>query len=1371
MDKNKEVEVLENATVAYIDTDVVEINIEHEAKNIYIEQSEIDIEIVDENVIEIDIEEAFPFTARGILDTTFKDKDVLIDGGIVNSVNNEVISMQEVLETCAALGGAENVSHGTLYGTEQPNCHPISAIEGLENELIEIKALKTVYSNGKGLAQYYKWYEIPTNSIGYFVTKLSDNTIKIIDNKNEDIFGVVAETAGFIGGQDNASRGADYGLVICAGEALVRCESDVEIGDYVTTNDGGEAKKSKCNYGYKVSAIENVHDIKYATISLNISANQMDILGTDIEDLGFRMGSAEKNITSAINVANKAYNLASGLGDIGSLNASTVEKAEQALDKAETALDTANGLNSQIQGAITTATQAKTLANKAVASAESIKTEAIGAANQALSEVETLKEEMTPLSEWDDGKGNSSFAGFVARANEDSAVLTDMVMWQGSTNESVALLEKKADENGAYIQGFVANIDKYSYGKYSQANRFTYEEALNILELGVVYVPSVTHPETYEKSEKYDAITYDFKKGYYYTWSTSTDAQGATIITWVESATPSVAFSGEYTIGNHHMPYWVAEADVTDDGIAYEKDCLYKLVDNTWVKVATLKGNLGSVTTSLLKQTSSSIETAITDVNNNYAGTKTWVENNQAAIQDVVSWHGDNGDSLVTFMQEAGDKFASATQIAQVKDKNGNVTSASIVTAVNNDKSGITLNADHINFEGFVSFANKSDVKEVQNASVYDVKVEYALSDSETVAPTDGWAITAPEWQENMYMWQKTTITKGDATTAETITCIQGAKGAQGGKGDKGDAGATVKSTSTQFYLSTSAESPIGGSWKSSPSAWKKDSYMWTREVYTLTNGAVAYSNPVIDNAFTTISGWCSSNDMTLIDGANIATGTMTANKITTGQLTSHGYTDTNTTVYSTTGTCFNLDDGSIAAPNFAVTSDGHLYAQQADISGHILATSGSLKNCTIDNSCRVAGWKLDEYGIRKDGIAGMLSIDANEELYSNYMMQSLVTPTIMDEDSGTEIPFFRPVRFYAGAASEYDVYDSKFAVLDDGSLYATAAHIEGEITATKGYIGGFTLGDHYMYISRSGSTTGIYMGDLDGTKGWIYVKQSLVTPTDSNGNPYYSTVRYYAGAPNSNDLYDSKFAVLNDGSLYTSAAQITGGMLLVDVGDDNHVKISENVGAMEIYNTFNHKDIWQKSYNCYPSLRLMGNQIMFKYYQSQDDAINGVDGSMTAMLIHRMDSIGMIGSFGVPSGSSITFEKGSSLILADGANVVSPTSLATSSDASLKHDIELLDSRYDVLFDNLISRRFKYNKGTSDRYHIGYVTQETKTALHKSGVSEQEFAALCTLNKDTDKEYDALRYDEFVSLNTWQIQKLKARVAALEERIAQLEK
>jgi hypothetical protein len=236
-----------------------------------------------------------------------------------------------------------------------------------------------------------------------------------------------------------------------------------------------------------------------------------------------------------------------------------------------------------------------------------------------------------------------------------------------------------------------------------------------------------------------------------------------------------------------------------------------------------------------------------------------------------------------------------------------------------------------------------------------------------------------------------------------------------------------------------------------------------------------------------------------------------------------------------------------------------------------------------------------------------------------------------MDEDSGTEIPFFRPVRFYAGAASEYDVYDSKFAVLDDGSLYATAAHIEGEITATKGYIGGFTLGDHYMYISRSGSTTGIYMGDLDGTKGWIYVKQSLVTPTDSNGNPYYSTVRYYAGAPNSNDLYDSKFAVLNDGSLYTSAAQITGGMFNINTRDDSNINecfsVNDNgcAGAM-LWREADLSELYDYNESRYPYMQLLGLGLYFGYSSS----FRGESTNVTNRLMYTGDKVQMVGDWNV---------------------------------------------------------------------------------------------------------------------------------------------
>lgn len=116
--------------------------------------------------------------------------------------------------------------------------------------------------------------------------------------------------------------------------------------------------------------------------------------------------------------------------------------------------------------------------------------------------------------------------------------------------------------------------------------------------------------------------------------------------------------------------------------------------------------------------------------------------------------------------------------------------------------------------------------------------------------------------------------------------------------------------------------------------------------------------------------------------------------------------------------------------------------------------------------------------------------------------------------------------------------------------------------------------------------------------------------------------------------------------------------------------------------------------------------------------------------------------------------------------NWVGTVSGSISSDATLKHDIELLDSRYDAFFDGIISRRFKYNDGSSGRYHFGYITQEIQKALADAGINEKEFAAICTYNQGTEKEFSSLRYSEFISLNTWQIQMLKAKVKELEERL-----
>ena len=108
-------------------------------------------------------------------------------------------------------------------------------------------------------------------------------------------------------------------------------------------------------------------------------------------------------------------------------------------------------------------------------------------------------------------------------------------------------------------------------------------------------------------------------------------------------------------------------------------------------------------------------------------------------------------------------------------------------------------------------------------------------------------------------------------------------------------------------------------------------------------------------------------------------------------------------------------------------------------------------------------------------------------------------------------------------------------------------------------------------------------------------------------------------------------------------------------------------------------------------------------------------------------------------------------------------TTANSSSDARLKKDIAPLAAKYETFFDNLTPRSFRYIDGTSGRHHTGFVAQEVVSALGSAGLGTQDFAGVVLWNAGTEDECWHLRKDEFVALNTWEIQKLKRRVAELE--------
>jgi hypothetical protein len=81
----------------------------------------------------------------------------------------------------------------------------------------------------------------------------------------------------------------------------------------------------------------------------------------------------------------------------------------------------------------------------------------------------------------------------------------------------------------------------------------------------------------------------------------------------------------------------------------------------------------------------------------------------------------------------------------------------------------------------------------------------------------------------------------------------------------------------------------------------------------------------------------------------------------------------------------------------------------------------------------------------------------------------------------------------------------------------------------------------------------------------------------------------------------------------------------------------------------------------------------------------------------------------------------------------------------------------------------YKYNNGTSGRFHSGFIAQDVLQSIDHAGLSTSDFAAYIETTDLYDNIVCGLRYDEFIALNTWQIQKLKEKINAMQTEIVSL--
>lgn len=143
-------------------------------------------------------------------------------------------------------------------------------------------------------------------------------------------------------------------------------------------------------------------------------------------------------------------------------------------------------------------------------------------------------------------------------------------------------------------------------------------------------------------------------------------------------------------------------------------------------------------------------------------------------------------------------------------------------------------------------------------------------------------------------------------------------------------------------------------------------------------------------------------------------------------------------------------------------------------------------------------------------------------------------------------------------------------------------------------------------------------------------------------------------------------------------------------------------------------------------------------------------------------------------------------------STVYAGTGTINTSDRNEKENIRDIDEKYIRLFEKLRPVTYEFIGGNHDRIHIGYISQEVKEAMDEVGLTDLEFAGYCR-DKKTEDVLDesgalvgqkdvldengkpvyqyALRYAEFIALNTKMIQLQQKTIQEQQEKIEAMEK
>lgn len=533
------------------------------------------------------------------------------------------------------------------------------------------------------------------------------------------------------------------------------------------------------------------------------------------------------------------------------------------------------------------------------------------------------------------------------------------------------------------------------------------------------------------------------------------------------------------------------------------------------------------------------------------------------------------------------------------------------------------------------------------------------------------------------------------------------------------------------------------------------------------------------------------------ITGNQILAGSITADKIATDAIKSRNYDSSG----GTQGSFLNLGDGSFTSPNLSWDSNGNLIAKNANLSGQINATKGTVGGWNIATNGLYSG--IDENAIK---IYSATTYDAQtmyqkQKIQDSFILsQKYINHFVSQQVSvGHNIPYWQTRSFIYNdsqiqlAQSDYCIntssasnYDAQYS-LKDGYISATRIYMEQNITQVGGDVinSSFSIGlDSMMGWCSIQSTKGIN----------IYGNSSRALYVQSNDTSKYNALETEGDVVVNGKIHavsgDNKIQLNSDNngsielygntpfidfhSAYSSADYTcriianTPEQLLVCGKlrcDSNIISNNDLIANSWVYAGQNAHYTWQNQLDCYFSCGYYNNTNNIYYYAGYHAFyVNG--------------------------------DSGSGMMYIDTSGVSSRKGFRNSSDERIKQNFSHFDDNFIDTYMSLEPVQYQFKNDTDDKYHFGFKAQQTERILNAYGQESDKSYGICATHaidsekaeklygvKDMHEEY-TLAYDELIAPTTYMVQhtykelestkdeltKVKQEKADLEARLQAIE-